>query len=226
VPILTSRAGEIRKLLSELGDPKRRAGATLRLRSFGARVVPHVADELDRLDVSAREALLDALRDVQTAEGKALRKRLMPTEPVPAPAAKAPAVPRAESPGEDAEARALGELRALSPPRPGEKASLSRERGEAHLALARLGSRLARKDLLQSLELLGPERARLYCEAAGLIGDADFLAPLARLAPGRPEAKAAISLIAKRERVTSRSRVLRSLEEPLRLIVARSIAGH
>ena len=71
MPILTSRGTEIRKLLLELSDPKRRAGATLRLRSFGSRVVPHVADELGRLDADARTALLDALRDVQTAEGSA-----------------------------------------------------------------------------------------------------------------------------------------------------------
>lgn len=191
----------------------------MRLRSLGSRVVPHVSEEMGRLDAGARAALLDALREVDTADGRALRKRLMRGEPTKSQSE--PAGGRTEG----AEARALDALRALPPPRPTERASVSRERGEAHLALARAGSRLARKDLLLSLDILGPERARLYCEAAGLIGDGDFLAPLARLAPVRPEAAEAISLVCARERVTSRSRVLRNLEEPLRLIVARSIAG-
>ena len=47
----------------------------------------------------------------------------------------------------------------------------------------------------------------------------------ARLARARPEAAAAIARVAAREKVTLRSKVLRNLEEPLRLIVARSIAG-
>ena len=222
MPILTSRAAEIRRLLTELSDPKRRAGASLRLRSFGSRVVPHVADELGRLDGEAKAALLEALRDVQTAEGRALRKRLDRIEPGTPPQPGR----RGDAGSDGAESRALECLRALPPPRPAEKASLSRERGEAHLILARMGSRLARKDLLQSLDLLGAERARLYCEAAGLIGDPDFLAPLARLVAGRPEAAEAISRIAKRERVTPRSRILRTLEAPLRLVVARSIAEH
>ena len=184
-------------------------------------MVPHVADELGRLDAEARSALLEALKDVQTADATALRKRLARVETPPAPAGQ----PTGGRTG-GVEAQALDALRALPPPRPDERASVSRERGEAHLALARTGSRLARKDLLLSLDVLGAERARLYCEAAGLIGDADFLAPLARVARVRPEAAAAIALIASRERVTLRSKVLRNLEEPLRLIVARSIAGH
>jgi len=200
----------------------------MRLRSLGARVVPHVAEELGRLDAEARAALLDALRDVQTADAKALRKRLVRAETRPAQGPGVPPATAGESTGdrtEGAETHALDVLRALPPPRPSERASVSRERGEAHLALARSGSRLARKDLLLSLTTLGAERTRIYCEAAGLIGDTEFLAPLARIAPVRPEAAASISRIAARERITSRSRVLRNLEEPLRLIVARSIAG-
>ena len=223
MPIVASRGGEIRRLLLELSDPKRRAGAVMRLRSLGARVVPHVTDELARLDAHARRALMDALRDVQTADAKALRSRLIRSEAA-APANAKPAPLPAPS-GEGPESQALDALRALPPPRRNERASVSRERGEAHLALARIGSRLARKDLLLSLDTLGADRARLYCEAAGLLGDGDFLAPLARMAQVRPEAAAAISLIAARERFTLRSRVLKNLEEPLRLIVARSIAG-
>jgi hypothetical protein len=229
LPILASRGGEIRRLLVELSDPKRRAGAAMRLHSLGARVVPHVSDELGRLDADARRALLEALSDVQTADAKALRRRLVRVETPPAPRAGAPPAPAREpirGRTEGAEAQALDALRALPPPRPSERASVSRERGEAHLTLARAGSRLARKDLLLSLNVLGAERARLYCEAAGLIGDLEFLAPLARVAHVRPEAAAAIVLIASRERVTLRSKVVRNLEEPLRLIVARSIAGH
>jgi hypothetical protein len=198
-------------------------------------VVPHVADELGQLDEDARLALLDALREVQTADAKALRKRLTRADAADGDMTlKTPGATRSITAFEEdkeatslgAEAQTLDALRALPPPRPNERASISRDRGEAHLALARIGSRLARKDLILSLDTLGADRARLYCEAAGLIGDLDFLAPLARLVKARPEAAAAISAIATRERVTSRSRVLRSLEEPLRLIVARSIAGH
>jgi len=234
LPIVASRGGDIRRLLRELGDPKRRAGAVIRLRSLGARVVPHVSDELAGLDADARHALLDALREVQTADAKALRKRLTRSDAATGDRTpKAPGATRStiafeedkEATGPGAEAQALEVLRALPPPRPNERASISRDRGEVHLALARIGSRLARKDLILSIDTLGADRARLYCEAAGLIGDLDFLAPLARLAQTRPEAAAAISAIAKRERVTPRSRVLRGMEEPLRLIVARSIAG-
>jgi hypothetical protein len=226
MPIVTSRASEIRKLLTYLEDPKRRAGAVLRLRSFGSRVVPHVGDELGRLDADTRSALLDALGEVQTAEGKALRKRIARVEMTSAATAARPNVPRVEKAAEGAEASALDAFRTLPPPRSNEEASLSRERGEAHLVLARQGSRLARKDLLLSLDLLGARRARLYCEAAGLIGDAEFLVPLARLAPERPEAGEAIARIAAREKITLRSKVMRSLDEPLRLVVARSIAEH
>ncbi len=229
MPIVASRGGEIRRLLEGLSDPQRRAGAVLRLRSLGARVVPHVADEFGRLDTDARRALIEVLGDVQTADAKALRKRLVRSE------AASPESARLAPSGEDEtgardsagpESHALDALRALPPPRRDERATVSRERGEAHLALARIGSRLARKDLLLCLDTLGADRARLYCEAAGLIGDGDFLPSLARLAQARPEAGTAIALIASRERVTLRSKVLRNLEEPLRLIVARSIAGH
>ena len=233
MPILASRGGEIRRLLAQLGEPGRRAGAVLRLRSLGARVVPHVADELGRLDQEARRSLLDALGEVQTADARALKKRLMRAEPQgePGPAARgsqlqaAPDRDSVEPISANAEGRALEELQALPPPRPNERASVSRERGEAHLALARTGSRLARKDLLLSLNTLAPERTRLYCEAAGLIGDGDFLAPLARTAMKVPEAARAIARIASREKITRRSRVLRTLDEPLRVIVAQVLAG-
>ena len=231
MPILASRAGEIRRLLSELSDPKRRAGAVLRLRSVGARVVPHVEDELGRLDPAARRALLEALGDVPTADARALRKRLArlePTDRAEGSASRAfakPEVVRPEAAGVDAERRALDDLRSLPPPRSNERASISRERGEAHLALARTGSRLARKDLLLSLTTLAPERARLYCEAASLIGDADFLTPLAGMATRVREAAGAIARIAAREKITARSKVLKTLDEPVRVIVARALAG-
>ncbi len=228
MPIVASRGGEIRRLLRELADPKRRAGAVLRLRSLGARVVPHVADELGRLDTDARRAVLEVLADVQTADAKTLRKRLIRSEAAesarPAPPGEEGEAGSGRSTGP--ESHALEALRALPPPRRDERATVSRERGEAHLALARIGSRLARKDLLLCLETLGAERARLYCEAAGLIGDRDFLPSLARVAQVRSEAASAIALVASRERLTLRSKVLRDLEEPLRLIVARSMAGH
>lgn len=230
MPILASRAGEIRRLLSELSDPKRRAGAVLRLRSVGARVVPHVEDELGRLDPAARRALLEALGDVSTADARALRERLLRLEPTgraegsPSGSPASPEAVRAEA-GVDAERRALDDLRALPPPRSNERASISRERGEAHLALARTGSRLARKDLLLSLTTLAPERARAYCEAAGLIGDAAFLAPLAGMAIRVREAAGAIARIAAREKITARSKVLKTLDEPVRVIVARALAG-
>lgn len=236
MPIVASRGGEIRRLLTDLSDPGRRQGAALRLRSLGARVVPHVADALGRLDAEARGALLEALRDVHTGDARTLRNRLLRAEPAPRTRERAsrpqgddPEVRAGEAPLEatslNAESRALDQLRALPPPRPNERASVSRERGEAHLALARTGSRLARKDLLLSLNTLAPERGRLYGEAAGLIGDSDFLAPLARMAARRPEALRAIAQIAARERITPRSKILKTLDEPLRVTVARALAG-
>ena len=218
MPILASRGREIRELLEALSEPKKREGALLRLRNLGPRVVPHAGDDLARLGPEARRGLLEILRDVQTADARALKKRLArvdtggPGSPRPAPPEKA-----------DPEAQALDDLRALPPPRPDERASISRERGEAHLALARAGSRLARKDLLLSLNTLAADRSRLYWEAAGLIGDTAFLAPLARVALVRPEAAHALAKIVKRERITAKSRILRELEDPLRPIVARAI---
>lgn len=218
MPIVASRGREIRKLLGDLSEPGRRAGALIRLRNLGSRVVPHAGDDLARLDAEARRDLLEILRDVQTADAKALKKRLVRVDP------DATTSPRREAPADaDPEARSLEDIRALPPPRQNERASVSRERGEAHLALARAGSRLARKDLLLSLTTLAAERSRLYCEAAGLIGDAAFIAPLARLALVRPEAAQALAAIAKRERITARSKILRDLDEPLRPILARAI---
>lgn len=185
------------------------------MRALGARVVPHVADELGRLDPSARRALIDALKDVNTAEGRALKDRLVRSE----------AAPEVEAVAPGAEAKAMDTVQALPPPRPNERAAISRERGEAHLALARLGSRLARKDLLLGLTTLEAARTRAYCEAAGLIGDVDFLAPLARLAEAQPEAARAIFDIAAREKITARSKVLLKLDESLRPIIARCLIG-
>lgn len=234
MPIVASKGSEIRRLLQELSDPKRRPGAVMRLRALGARVVPHVADELGRLDAAARRALVEALEDVNTAEGRALKDRLArleTTEGLDSGASARPRLPAGnverlppaapETPG--AEARAMHILQTLPPPRPNESAAVSRERGEAHLALARLGSRLARKDLLLGLRTLGAARTRLYCEAAGLIGDVEFLTPLARLAETQREAARAVFDIAAREKVTARSRVLLKLDPSLRPIIARCL---
>jgi hypothetical protein len=48
---------------------------------------------------------------------------------------------------------------------------------------------------------------------------------LARLAHARPEAAEAIVRIALRERITGRSKILRDLDEPLRVVVARALTG-
>jgi hypothetical protein len=230
VPIIASRGGEIRRLIKDLYDPKRRVGAVIRLKSVGSRVVPHAAEELGRLDLKARQALLEVLRDLQTTDAKALKRRLTRAETETAPSPENRSVRQAstetvmdQSP--DPESKALNDLRSLPPPRASERASISRERGEAHLVLARHESRLARKDLLLSLNTLDAERTRLYCEAAGLIGDAAFLAPLARIASRRPEAAKALSDIALREKISARSKALRDLDEPLRLIVAKALVG-
>ncbi len=188
----------------------------MRLRSLGSRVVPHVADGWELLGPEARSALLEALRDIDTADARALEKQLGRAEPAPE---------FKDVAARGAEAMALDALRTLPPPRPNERASISRERGEAHLALARSGSRLARKDLLLSLTTLDAARTRVYCEAAGLIGDAAFLGPLARIAPVREEAVRALAEIAARERITVRSKVLRDLDAALRVIVAKALVG-
>lgn len=230
MPIVASRSAEIRRLLIEISDPKRRAAASVRLRALGSRVVPYVAEELGRFDAVTRHALLEALREVDTADAAALRLRLSRAEPGTAASRKGPADPPqpARDHGSGGETKALADLRALPPPGPSERATVSRERGEAHLALARTGSRLARKELLLSLQILSPGRTRLYCEAAGLIGDSAFLAPLARIASVQPEAQIALSRVARREKITARSRVLRGLEPKLRPIVALALAnpGH
>lgn len=224
MPIVASRGNEIRRRLDELNDPKRREGAVLRLKSLGARVVPHVSEDLARLEPDARQALLEALADVSTADARALKKRLARLDPGAKPAQTS--ARGSQNRREDSEdARAIEAFRNLPPPRPDERASVSRERGEAHLALARAGSRLARKDLLQSLATLESGRTRLYCEAAGLIGDAEFLAPLARLAGDRPEAAKAIFEIAAREKITARSKVLKELPEAVRVSVAKALVG-
>ena len=206
----------------------------MRLRSLGSRVVPHAAARWVRLDLDARRALLEALRDVDTADAKGLKKLLGRTEPGPEKDSANSASPRRQPPSESkevappgagAEAMALDTFRTLPPPRPNERASISRERGEAHLALARTGSRLARKDLLLSLNTLDPARTRVYCEAAGLIGDVAFIAPLARIAPVREEAAKALAQIAVREKITARSKILRDLDAPLRVIVAKALVG-
>ena len=217
MPIVASRGNEIRSLIGDLTNPARRAGAAIRLRTLGARVVPHAALELGRLDNEARRALKEALKDVDTQDARALKKRLGPMEPDPK-------ADQAQPPHSE-DARALDGLRRLPPPRANERASVSRERGEYHLALARTGARLARKDLLLALQTLDAARTRLYCEAAGLIGDAEFLGPLAGLAQNRPEAGKAIFDIAARDRITTRSKSIKELPEPLRIIVAKSLVG-
>lgn len=224
MPIVASRGNEIRRRLDELNDPKRRAGAALRLKSLGARVVPHVSEDLARLGPEARQALLEILADVDTADARALKKRLARREADTAPADTRPLGSRDQREGSE-DAKALEAFRNLPPPRPNERASVSRERGEAHLALARAGSRLARKDLLVGLTTLESGRTRLYCEAAGLIGDAEFLTPLARLAGDRPEAIKAIFEIAAREKITARSKVLKELPEAVRVVVAKALVG-
>jgi hypothetical protein len=180
-------------------------------------VVPHVEPEIRHLDVEARHALLDALADLTTDDASALRRRLLRMTPAPAKQTNAE-----ESP----EGVALRELRRLPPPRSDESALLSRERGEAHLALARAGSKLARTDLLHCLISIGAARSRLYCEAAGWIGDAAFVAPLARLAASQPAAAQAIGAIASREKITVRSKVIKDLDESLRPTVAKALAGN
>lgn len=215
MPIVASRSAEIQRLLNDLGNPRRRDAAVLRLRSLGARVVPHALAELGRLDAEARRALVEVLADVATAEARSLRNRLGGAE----------AELSKPSISQDAEAMALEGFRRLPPPRRGESAAVSRNRGEAHLVLARLGSRLARKDLISGLATLEPNRARLYCEAAGLIGDAAFLEPLARTAQSVPEALSAIAAIVRREKITLRSRILRHLDESVRATIARAVSA-
>lgn len=229
MPIVASRADEIRRRIAELADPKSRPGAILRLKVLGPRVPPHVREDLARLPPEVRSALAEVLRDVDTADARAIVRRLggfppgttgpETTDLRPSKAGTAPA-PR------DAEAEALNELRALPPPRSGEAASVSRKRGEAHLVLARTGSRLARKDLLACLGVLGAERGRLYCEAAALIGDAEFLPVLAGLAARSAGCGAgdAIGAIAAREGLTPRSKALRDLEPALRALAMEAIA--
>ena len=222
MPILVSQGAEIRRWLLDLGNPRRRTAAALRLRALGSRVVTHVNDELGRLDGGVREAVLEVLSHVDTAEARAVRKRLNRAggEPASSSAIAAPSraspwgIPGTED-AADTESVALSTLRRLPPTGRKESAAVHRDRSEAHLALARLGSRLARKDLLQSLTTVDPGRSRVYCEAAGLIGDGEFLGPLARLTSASTEAFAAIAAIARREKITPRSRLLRTLNGPL-----------
>lgn len=228
MPIVASRADEIRRRIAELGDPKTRARAILRLKALGPRVPPHVEHELVRMAPEVRAAIAQVLRNVDTADARAILRRLVPGASEEADdtigtggAGAAGTAPR------DVEGEALNELRALPPPRTGEAASVSRKRGEAHLLLARAGSRLARKDLLACLMALGADRGRLYCEAAALIGDAGFLPALAGLAAARSDggASEAIAAIAAREGLTARSKAIKELKPGLRAAVMEAITA-
>jgi hypothetical protein len=221
MPIVASRGDQIQRLLDALADPKSRGGSVIRLRAVGARIVPHVAESFTRMTAEARATVIDILADVETADARTLRRRLQRVDPGPEPPAAAESTHRAH---DGAEARALAELKRLPPPQRNERANVSRERGEAHLALARAESRLARKDLLVSLETLDAPRLRVYCEAAALIGDMAFLAPLARIAKKGDAAAAAIAAIAKRERITARSKVLASLDATSRTAVLQALS--
>lgn len=237
MPIVESRAAQIRRLIADLDDPARREAATARLRTMGARVPGHVEEDLVRLSAAARTSLIEVLRGVETADARAVLQRLeraatrpggRPGPPVSRTRSGDPSVSASgDGDGPDAEASALAALRAHPPAQARESAAVSRARGEAHLALARAGSRLARKDLLHCLETLGPERGRLYCEAAGLIGDAAFVPVLAGLATGRPDGGAgdALMTIAARERLTARSKVVKDLADAPRAAALAAIAA-
>jgi hypothetical protein len=225
MPIVASRADEIRRRIAELGDPKTRARAILRLKALGPRVPPHVEHGLVRMAPEVRAAIAEVLRYVDTADARAILRRLVPGAAEEAD--DTTGTGGADTTPRDLEGEALNELRALPPPRTGEAASVSRKRGEAHLLLARAGSRLARKDLLTCLAALGADRGRLYCEAAALIGDAEFVPMLAGYAAQSAACGAgdAIGAIAARERLTARSKAIKELEPSLRAIAVRAIAA-
>ena len=228
MPIVASRGEQIQRLLEALSDPKARGGAILRLRKLGARIVPHAAESFARMDASSRASLIDVLADIDTADARSLIRRLRRAETLwgtPSPTVHPKVNPEATGPSsDDAEARALVQLKRLPPSQENERASVSRERGEAHLVLARAGSRVARRDLLASLETLDAARLRVYAEAAGLIGDAAFLAPLARIAKKGDDASAAIAAICRRERITVRSKALASLDAASRTAVLQALS--
>lgn len=224
MPIVASRADEIRRRIAELGDPKTRARAILRLKALGPRVPPHVEHGLVRMAPEVRAAIAEVLRYVDTADARAILRRLVPGASEEAD--DTTGTGGADTTPRDLEGEALNELRALPPPRTGEAASISRKRGEAHLILARMGSRLARKDLLTCLAALGADRGRLYCEAAALIGDAAFLPVLAGRAAAQADgASDATVAIAVREKLTARSKAIKELEPGLRAIAVRAIAA-
>lgn len=230
MPIVASRADEIRRRIAELADPRTRPGAILRLKVLGPRVPPHVQEDLARMAPEVRAAVGEILRDVDTADARAILRRLggLPSgTAAPEAEARRPSKATTVAAPDDAETEALNQLRALPPPRSGEAASVSRRRGEAHLVLARTGSRLARKDLLACLGALGADRGRLYCEAAALIGDAEFLSVLAGLAARNAECGAgdAIGAIAARERLTARSKAVKDLEPALRAVAMEAITA-
>lgn len=225
MPIVASRAGEIRRRIAELADPRTRDGAILRLKALGPRVPPHVEEDLARLAPEVRAAIGEVLRDVDTADARAILRRLGRPSPI-AEAGRVASTSTGDTSPLDEETEAANELRALPPPRAGEAASVSRKRGEAHLRLARAGSRLARKDLIACLTALGPDRGRPYCEAAALIGDAEFLPVLAGIAarPADVGASVAIAAIAAREKLSARSKAIKELRPALRAIALQAIA--
>lgn len=238
MPIVESRAALIRTLIADLDQPTRREAALVRLRTLGPRVPAHVEEQFARLTPGMRTGLLEVLRGVNTADARATVVRLERVAGATPPsrkgdgstarrkAAQAPPEPVGPN-GGDEEAEALAALRAQPPAQARESAAISRARGEAHLALARAGSRLARKDLLHCLETLGAERARLYCEAAALIGDSGFVPALAALADRNAACGAgeAISAVAARERLSARSKAIKELEPALRTAALNALAA-
>lgn len=215
MPIVPSRNAEIRRLIASLDDPRAKGAALARLRVLGRRVVAHVSDDLSRLSPEVIDALVPLLREAGTAESREALARIEKGRRTAGPAPDRAMADDEEETASD-EATLLARLRALPPPRRSEPPSVSRDRAEIHLLLARSGLRLARAELLTCLETLNPERAALYAEAAGLIGDAAFVPALARLLGAAASAKSALSALAAREKISTRSRAIRTLPEPLR----------
>jgi HEAT repeat protein len=89
--------------------------------------------------------------------------------------------------------------------------------GAAHLALAQRGSRLALFDLREALDQLPPDRLHDYVSAAGDVGDASCLEPLASAWTRSPDEavrgaiESAVAKIVEREGITRRHAVWKKL---------------
>ncbi len=105
----------------------------------------------------------------------------------------------------------------------GDAAGVTDAKAEVHAALASLASRIALYDLREMLERPPARALDVLLGAAGRVGDASFVAPIAAIAVEqaglRDAARAALARILARESLGPRSRAVKGLPRPQRALL-------